>query len=530
MLRKVIPLWHKVEGGSTLLRRLSIGFFVVAIAEATGLWMASFWALSDLSELNMELVEITRSLDATRDLSRELGRLILTSQQVSMDRKAVPMVRESITAVSQKLKTCASSTCHGTRTDPAQMVASIAPEFTLFSERFEALFNSREATPEERAVWSLESLRMFAATQTKLARMSSTLLTRVEDLRESSERVPARARRNFFLLITAGIGLAWAAASFSASRLLQPLGRLLGAIRNVAEGRLAQKIEVTGPQEIHELADSFNNMAVRLQGYRDELEEANRTLEQRVEERTEELKRSQEVLYRSEKLSSLGLLTSGVAHEINNPLTGMLMNIDLLMEEEEEGSSRWRELQKVSQDAERCKHIIDELREFSRERVFSKAEVDLTELLRRTLRLLEVILEKKKIRVEEESSEENLVVRCDAGKIQQVFTNVVLNAVDAMPQEGILKVRSRRSNGYAIVTFTDNGSGVLPQDLSRVFDPFFTTKSEGTGLGLSICYGIITKHGGSLEIENRGSKDAYKKGTTVSISLPLEEADTGGVS
>jgi signal transduction histidine kinase len=162
--------------------------------------------------------------------------------------------------------------------------------------------------------------------------------------------------------------------------------------------------------------------------------------------------------------------------------------------------------------------------------VFSKAEVDLTELLRRTLRLLEVILEKKKIRVEEESSEENLVVRCDAGKIQQVFTNVVLNAVDAMPQEGILKVRSRRSNGYAIVTFTDNGSGVLPQDLSRVFDPFFTTKSEGTGLGLSICYGIITKHGGSLEIENRGSKDAYKKGTTVSISLPLEEADTGGVS
>ncbi|MCK5353079.1 HAMP domain-containing protein, partial [bacterium] len=285
MVRKVIRLWHKSEGGSTLLRRLSIGFFVVAIAEATGLWMASFWALSDLSELNMELVEITRSLDATRDLSRELGRLLLSSQQVSMDTKAVPMVRESITAVSHKLMTCASSTCHGTRTDPGQMVASISPDFLQFSEKFETLFRSREATPGERAAWSLDSLRMIGDTQTKISRMSSALLVRVDHLRETSERVPARARSHFFLLITAGIGLAWAAASFSASRLLQPLGRLLVAIRHVAEGRFVQKIEVTGPQEIHDLADSFNHMAVRLQGYRDELEEANRTLEQRVEER-----------------------------------------------------------------------------------------------------------------------------------------------------------------------------------------------------------------------------------------------------
>ncbi len=530
MVRKVIRLWHKSEGGSTLLRRLSIGFFVVALAEATGLWVASFWALSDLSELNMELVEITRSLDATRDLSRELGRLLLSSQQVSMDTKAVPAVRESITAVSHKLMTCASSTCHGTRTDPGQMVASISPDFLQFSEKFETLFRSREATPGERAAWSLDSLRMIGDTQTKISRMSSALLVRVDHLRETSERVPARARRNFFLLITAGIGLAWAAASFSASRLLQPLGRLLAAIRNVAEGQLAQRIEVTGPQEIHQLADSFNEMAMRLQQYRDELEEANRTLEQRVEERTDELKRSQEVLYRSERLSSLGLLTSGVAHEINNPLTSVMMNIDLLMEEEEEGSARWRELQRISEDAERCKCIIDELREFSRERVLSKGEVDLTELLGRTLRLLEVILEKKKIQLEKEGKQEPVVVRCDSGRIQQVFTNLVLNAVDAMPQGGILKVRSEGINGHALVTFADSGCGISAQNLSRVFDPFFTTKSQGTGLGLSICYGIITEHGGNIEIESGGSKDSHEKGTTVSIFLPLGKPDKGGVS
>jgi two-component system NtrC family sensor kinase len=440
----------------------------------------------------------------------------------------MPVVRDSIAAVRDQLTTCTSSSCHGTAVDPGQMVASIAPDFNLFSEEVEILFNSREATPEQLRAWSLDAVRMIGDTEVKISRMSSALLTRVDHLRETSERVPARARRNFFLLITAGIGLAWAAASFSASRLLQPLGRLLTAIRNVAQGQLAQKIVVTGPQEIHELADSFNDMAVRLQKYRDELEEANRTLEQRVRQRTKELKHSQEVLYRSEKLSSLGLLTSGVAHEINNPLTGIVMNIDLLMEEEEKESARWRDLQKISQDAERCKHIIDELREFSRERTLSKNEVDLSELLSRTLRLLEVLLEKKNIRVQEEVKKGPLVVRCDPGKIQQVFTNIVHNAVDAMSQDGILKVRSESINGNAIVTFTDNGCGIPPDNLSRVFDPFFTNKPEGTGLGLSICYGIITEHGGAIEIESRNSEDPQERGTTVTISLPLEKLDSGG--
>lgn len=512
--------------GRTLLRRLSMGFFVVAIAEAVGLWIASFWALSDLSQLNAELVEITRSLDATRDLSGELGRLLLYSQQIRISPSDIAPVRESLAAVRSKLENCASSTCHGARTNPVQMAASIAPDFIRSSETFDALFASRAATPEQITAWSSDSLRLIVETQARISRMSSALLAHVDRLRETSQQVPARARRNFFLLITAGVGLAWAAASFSASRLLQPLGHLLAAIRNVAEGKLAQKVEVTDAGEIQELADSFNDMVMRLQQYRAELEEANRTLERRVQERTSELKRSQEVLYRSERLASMGLLTSGIAHEINNPLTSILMNIDLLKEEEQAGNRRWQELQKISEDAERCKRIIDDLHEFCRERVFSKNELDLAQLVRRTLRLSEVMIQKKKIDVQYEGLEEGLVVRCDAGRIQQVFTNIIVNALDALPKGGVLKVRSGMQNGYAKVSFTDNGCGIPPENLSRVFDPFFTTKPQGTGLGLSICYGIVVEHGGNIEIESRCSDNPQARGTTVSISLPLE--DVGG--
>ncbi len=514
--------------GRTLLKRLSIGFFVVAIAEATGLWVASFWALSDLSQLNAELVEITRSLDATRDLSQELGRLLLYSQEVPGNPRATVAVRDSMAAVRSKLETCASSTCHGARRVPGVMVASIAPDLIQSSETFEALLVSRSTTPEQMAAWSSDSRQLIGETEAKISRMSSALLARVDRLRETSHQVPARARRNFFLLITAGIGLAWAAASFSASRLLQPLGRLLAAIRSVAQGQLAQKVEADGPGEIKELADSFNDMVMRLQQYRTELEEANRTLERRVQERTNELKRSQEVLYRSEKLASVGLLTSGVAHEINNPLTSILMNIDLLLEEEKEGSRRWWELQKVSQDAERCKRIIDDLREFCRERVFSKSHVDIAQLVKRTLRLSDVMIQKKKIEVHCEDEKNGLVCRCDAGRIQQVFTNIILNAVDAMSRGGVLKVRSGVKNGYAIVSFIDNGCGIPAENLCRVFDPFFTTKPQGTGLGLSICYGIVAEHGGTIEIESRLSEDPLTTGTVVSVSLPLEEAARGG--
>lgn len=514
-------LSKRVHGHSTLLRRLSLGFFVVALAEAAGLWAATFWALSDLSQLTAELVEITRSLDATRDLSHELGRLLLHSQQLGGNPAASTVVRSSLTEVRMRLEGCASSQCHGSRSNPAEMVASIWPGFQTLAGSFEAAI-SDDSSPDQLVQWRSNSRLLIEDAQERISRMSSALLERVEGLREASHEVPNRARRNFLLLISAGIGLAWAAASFSASRLLQPLARLLVAIRSTAKGRLPQKVETGGPEEIQELARSFNEMVTRLEQYRSDLKEANRTLERRVEERTEELKRSQEVLYRSEKLAAIGLLTSGIGHEINNPLTGIAMNVDLMMEEEEPGSKRRLELQKISQDVERCRHIIDDLREFSRERALSKVEVDLMQLVQRTLRLSDVLIQRRKVEFRCHESEV-LLAMCDPGRIQQVFTNVVLNALDAMPQGGVLEVRGTARNGYAVISFSDNGCGIPAQNLSRVFDPFFTTKPQGTGLGLSISYGIVAEHGGRIEIESRSGEETAQRGTTVSVSLPLVE-------
>lgn len=485
------------------------------------MWAATFWALSDLSQLSSELVEITRSLDATRDLSQELGRLLLHSQQVGSNPGAPNAVRSSMTQVRTKLDGCASSQCHGSRTDPAEMVASILPGFQTLTDSFEASI-SRDSTSERLAEWRSNSRLLIEDAQERITRMSSALLERVEHLREASHEVPSRARRNFLLLISAGIGLAWAAASFSASRLLQPLARLLMAIRSTEKGQLPQKVETGGPEEIQELAQSFNEMVIRLERYRGDLEEANRTLERRVQERTEELKRSQEVLYRSEKLAAIGLLTSGIGHEINNPLTGISMNVDLMMEEEEPGSKRWLELQKVSEDVERCRRIIDDLREFSRERALSKVEVDLMQLVQRTLRLSDVVIQRRKVELRCQDGDV-LLAMCDPGRIQQVFTNLVLNALDAMPPGGVLEVRGAAKEGCAIISFSDNGCGIPTENLSRVFDPFFTTKPQGTGLGLSISYGIVAEHGGSIEIERRSGDKTAQRGTTVSVRLPLAE-------
>ncbi|MBI4445287.1 MAG: HAMP domain-containing protein [Acidobacteria bacterium] len=507
--------------GDTLLRRLTIGFFMVAVAVAIGMWAASFWAMYALSDLNSQLVEITRSLDATRELSRELSRLLVFSKQLPDEPGATATVRQSLAAMHRKLAKCASSSCHGAGTQPKQMVESITPSFFKVAQNFNVLFGTGQVTPEQIAAWSSDSVLLIEETDEKIERMSSVLLTRVEELRKESQDVPARARRSFLLLLVAGVGLAWAVASFSTSRLLQPIGRLLVAIRSVGAGEIPQRVEVQGTDEIRQLADSFNQMVARLQRYRSELEEANRTLEQRVHDRTEELKHSHEVLYRSERLASIGLLTSGIAHEINNPLTSILMNINLLMEDEKAADRYSEELGKIVEDAERCKRIIDDLHEFSREKVFTKTETDVQDLLLRTLRLSDMMLAKRKIKVIHEQSEEGLTVRCDPGRIQQVFTNIILNAADAMPQGGTLRTRIKKKDGLALLQFTDSGCGIPAEYLSRVFDPFFTTKPRGTGLGLSLCYGIVAEHGGSLEIDSKTPELATDHGTTVTIFLPL---------
>ncbi len=235
------------------------------------------------------------------------------------------------------------------------------------------------------------------------------------------------------------------------------------------------------------------------------------------------IRQLQEQLYHADKLASLGMLVSGVAHEINNPLTGIMGYTELLLMKVEDEALR-RELEKIYHSAERCKKIVENLLAFSRQRPPQKAPVLLNDLIDGTLELRAYWLRSKNIKVIK-NFQGQPYIKADPQQLQQVFLNLIINAEDALMASGKEDKKITVRTSYdpekktIIVEFEDNGAGIPEDILPRIFDPFFTTKpvGKGTGLGLSISHGIITEHGGSITVSS-----APGEGTLFRIELPVE--------
>ncbi len=256
-----------------------------------------------------------------------------------------------------------------------------------------------------------------------------------------------------------------------------------------------------------------------LKNAKEEIEVWNRELEKRVKEKTEELKKSQAQLIHSEKLSAMGHMAGGLAHELNSPLAGLLPMIEKYRNEAEKGSQAYNELTLMLKACEYMAKIVKDFGSFSREATGEFSELNINEVIEDTLSFSGSSFKQKRIKLIKEYEDNLPDFLGEKTELQQVILNMITNAYDASTIEGEIRIRTKTLDNRTKLTieFSDNGTGIDKESLGKIFDPFFTTKKpgQGTGLGLSLSYGIIEKHGGRISVTSEP-----EKGTVFTIILP----------
>ncbi|MFK5925977.1 MAG: ATP-binding protein [Desulfuromusa sp.] len=302
-----------------------------------------------------------------------------------------------------------------------------------------------------------------------------------------------------------------------------PIERMLEQTQALAGGDLSARVKIVSKDEIGELGLSFNHMANNLAQAQIELKDWGNTLEHKVEMRTAEITDMQSQLLRSAKLASMGELVAGVAHEINNPLTGILMFASLSSKTPDLPQQVKDNLDLIVSETGRCAKIVRGLLEFARESFPEKKPDSINRIIEHTLELVAPQTIFQDVDVRYHGAEGLPQLEIDADQLQQVFFNMFINAGQAMPNGGSLTITTKllEKNKEIQIVIEDTGAGISQENLDKIFDPFFSTKAQkGFGLGLSVSYGIINNHGGRVDVKSREGE-----GTRFSIYFPTEDSE-----
>jgi signal transduction histidine kinase len=310
------------------------------------------------------------------------------------------------------------------------------------------------------------------------------------------ERIMQTLARIRYIVITLTIGVTVTGAALAClfSRFItQPLNTLVRFADLLSRGEFGKSLDVKSKDEIGELSSTFNHLSHELESYRKKMED------------------SYKQMLRTEKLTALGRLSAGLAHEIRNPLT----SIKVLFKAFRDNPSLTREdMEVVLSAAEQMDDILSRFLRFARGDEFNPSEVYINLVIKEVVNLTQHQAKNQRVTVEIDLTKLP-PVKADRGLMEQAIMNLVLNAIEAMPEGGTLTVASRNDDGHYIISVADTGQGIPEEIREKIFDPFFTTKGDGTGLGLSIVYNIVNLHSGDISFENNGA------GTTFTMKIPV---------
>jgi len=303
----------------------------------------------------------------------------------------------------------------------------------------------------------------------------------------------------------------------------KPVHKIVEGIKEVSRGNLSHKIDFKSNDELGVVSEEFDSMTDKLKTAYDQLQEWSQTLNQRVEEKNLELKKIYEQINQIEKLASLGKLSATVAHELNNPLEGILTFSKLIIKKLQKYKSSEHDeiisfLGVIAEESARCGRIVKDLLLFSRQQDEVRVLSNAGDLIDKSLLLIRHHFEINKITVIKEYKSSDLSLVCDPQRIEQAMVALLMNAVEAMPQGGQLCIKAGKTKEHCFIQIIDSGKGISEKDLPYIFEPFYSTKTEqkGTGLGLAVVYGIITGHKGNIYV-----KETSDNGTTIEITLPV---------
>jgi two-component system NtrC family sensor kinase len=337
-------------------------------------------------------------------------------------------------------------------------------------------------------------------------------------LEEPFLAVRTRMMLTFLVVAGAGVLIVLLLTYLLTRAMILPLEEMVSATKRIAGGDLDHGVAVHSGGEIGHLAVNFNKMLASLKSMKAEQEQWAHTLERKVEERTAELMAMQTQMAQSEKLASMGRLAAGVAHEINNPLGGIMAFSMTALEDCRPEDPMRENLDTIVKQTLRCREIVKGLLDFSRQSETEVARVEINPVVENTLALLDkqaIFHNIKTIRIFQEKVPPVFI---DPHQMQQVLINILLNAADAMEESGTLTVETAKAGEReeVVIRISDTGKGIAEKDLPLVFEPFYTTKKvgQGTGLGLAIAHGVVNRAGGRIEVSSRPGE------TTFSIFLP----------